>query len=350
MTRRKTQFAALLAMILLLSGCGYTGQKTANLSIVYGCMAVLSFVLLVACGWTVKKSDPWLLLLFASVFVVNTGYFALSVSANLMQALWANRVAYLGSVFLPAAMLLIMLNVTDTPCPKWLPTALLVLGIPVFLVAASPGYLNIYYKEVSFAVVNGVSVLQKVYGPWHILYLFYLLGYFCAMVGVTVQALVKRKMDTVAQALVLVFAVFANIGVWLIEQMVRIDFEILSVSYIISALFLLGLHFMMQEHTKLQEELSRKKDEASGQGENAVIEQVTESNFEQFRSGLQTLTKTEQLVYECYIAGKTTKQIMEELNIKENTLKFHNKNLYGKLGVNSRKQLLEICKFLENNP
>jgi DNA-binding CsgD family transcriptional regulator len=31
---------------------------------------------------------------------------------------------------------------------------------------------------------------------------------------------------------------------------------------------------------------------------------------------------------------------MEQLNIKENTLKFHNKNIYGKLGVSSRKQLI----------
>ena len=36
------------------------------------------------------------------------------------------------------------------------------------------------------------------------------------------------------------------------------------------------------------------------------------------------------------------------LNIKENTLKFHNKNLYHKLGVSSRKELLEIYKLIRN--
>ena len=38
---------------------------------------------------------------------------------------------------------------------------------------------------------------------------------------------------------------------------------------------------------------------------------------------------------------------MAELNIKENTLKFHNKNLYSKLGVSSRKQLLEIYRTIK---
>jgi len=41
---------------------------------------------------------------------------------------------------------------------------------------------------------------------------------------------------------------------------------------------------------------------------------------------------------------------MNTLNIKENTLKYHNKNLYGKLGVSSRKQLLERAASLNSEP
>ena len=32
------------------------------------------------------------------------------------------------------------------------------------------------------------------------------------------------------------------------------------------------------------------------------------------------------------------------MNIKETTLKYHNRNLYGKLGVSTRKELLELHK------
>ena len=67
----------------------------------------------------------------------------------------------------------------------------------------------------------------------------------------------------------------------------------------------------------------------------------------QFRQGMLALTKTEKLIFQCYLAGKSTKDILEELSIKENTLKFHNKNIYGKLGVSSRKQLLEVYRALE---
>ena len=38
---------------------------------------------------------------------------------------------------------------------------------------------------------------------------------------------------------------------------------------------------------------------------------------------------------------------MLRLSIKENTLKFHNKNLYSKLGVSSRKELLKVHRAIE---
>ena len=73
---------------------------------------------------------------------------------------------------------------------------------------------------------------------------------------------------------------------------------------------------------------------------------VSREAREFFAAGLETLTPTEREVYEGYLAGETTKELMQRLNIKENTLKFHNKNLYGKLGISSRKQLLEIAASL----
>ena len=59
---------------------------------------------------------------------------------------------------------------------------------------------------------------------------------------------------------------------------------------------------------------------------------------------LPRLTYTERLIYDLYLQGKSTKEVLQEMNIKENTLKYHNKNIYGKLGVSSRKQLLETAR------
>ena len=288
--------------------------------------------------------------MFSSVLVVNIGYTFLSMSTCLEMALWANRIAYLGSVFLPLAMLMIILNVTNTKFKRWLPICLFTLSVIVFFIAASPGILPIYYKTVYFAIVDGVSTLVKVYGPLHPLYLVYLLGYFAAMVAVIIRASIKKTIDTTSHAVVLAIAVFVNIGVWLIEQLTDIDFEFLSISYIISELFLLGVHLVINEIQRLREVVRIKEEALQAtlvNEEPKRIDDVPAEEKEVFARGLETLTPTEKLIYEAYLNGMSTKEIMSELNIKENTLKFHNKNLYSKLGVSSRKQLLEVCKAIK---
>lgn len=350
MRRYVTGFFLLPLLLLSLSGCHAIGDKNASLSVIYCITASLSLLLLAGYCFVAKKKDPWFLLLFTSVLVVNIGYLALAISRNLDEALLANRLAYLGSVFLPLSMLMIILNVTNIRYRKWLPGLLIGLSIVVFFIAASPGYLDIYYKEVTFQKINGVTVLDKTYGPLHGLYLIYLVGYFAAMVSTIIYSTLQDKVDSVSYAAILAVAVFVNIGVWLIEQLVRIDFEILSVSYIISESFLLGLHLFIEE-TKKQKAVPIPQ--AGTAGDPPATPQpanmpesipVDPAQIAVFRSGLAQLTPTERIIYECYIDGKTTKQIMEQLNIKENTLKFHNKNLYSKTGVCSRKQLVELQK------
>ena len=283
------------------------------------------------------------MLLFSSVLVVNIGYYALSVSNTLAQALWTNRVSYLGSVFLPACMLLIILNAANIAYPKWLPRLLAGIGAVVFLIAASPGVSTLYYKEVSLVTVNGTAMLQKVYGPLHFLYAVYLTVSFAAMVAVIAYAAAKKKVHSTGHVVILAIAVFVNLGVWFVEQLVKLDFEVLSISYIISELFLLGLHLVVSEHQKLQglvQEANLRAAELKATME--ASNSIPADRRTQHHTNVKGLTPTEKTIFDAYLQHMTTKEIMALLNIKENTLKYHNKNLYQKLGVSSRKELQEI--------
>ncbi len=60
-----------------------------------------------------------------------------------------------------------------------------------------------------------------------------------------------------------------------------------------------------------------------------------------------TLTPKEREIFDYYLAGKKAKEIMELAVINQNTLKYHNKNIYSKLGVTSRKQLLEYAALMK---
>lgn len=338
--------------IFLLSqaGCSSVGQKAASFTIIYAAAAVLSLLLLIGYCFLVPKRDSWFLLLFASVFVVNVGYFTLSISQALGEALLANRISYLGSVFLPMSMLMIILNATKTQHPKWLWPSLVGIGLVIFLITASPGYLDIYYREATLIKVNGASALDKEYGPLHFLYMVYLLGYFGSMIAVIISAMCKRQLSSPAHAIILLIAVFVNICVWLIGQLVNIEFEFLSVSYVITELFLLGLHVILMETERLRQNLANQAvpAEAPVPAPAPSSKPDLQQQSHHFLKGLEELTQTERMVFDAYVNGLSTKEVMAKLNIKENTLKFHNKNLYSKLGVNSRKQLLEIYRYLQN--
>ena len=162
MKRSLASLSPLPLCMLFLSGCGPIGEKAASMAVVYGVSAILSLLLLVGYCRIAKKCDSWYLLLFVSVLIVNIGYFALAISQSLDEALLANRISYFGSVFLPLSMLMIIINATHIQYRKWLTTVLLSLAVVVFLIAASPGYLPIYYKDVSFVIEDGVATLQKV--------------------------------------------------------------------------------------------------------------------------------------------------------------------------------------------
>lgn len=311
------------------------------LTVVYGATTGFAALLLVAMLFFVRPRDGWFILLFSAVTVVNAGYFALALSHTLEGALFAHRVAYLGSTVLPPAMLFILLRVTDRPYPRWLPTLLLCTAALVFFVTISRGY----YREVSLTFTDGTAVLQKEYGPLHIVYPLYLLTYFAAMVTLVLQAVFKKVMSTAAHAAVLTVAVFVNLAVWGAEQFMDNTFECLSVSYIISELFLLGLHLVLAETRRLTALIQR----AVPPQERATLPPpaaVSDPSLRLFVEGVGRLTPTEKAIFEAHLARMTTEEILTTLCITENTLKFHNRNLYGKLGVSSRKELYAVYKQL----
>ena len=71
------------------------------------------------------------------------------------------------------------------------------------------------------------------------------------------------------------------------------------------------------------------------------------ADFERFMGNLKTLTATETAVFNLYMHGRTAQQIADELIVTNNTVKFHNKNIYKKLGVSSLKVLRVYIRMMK---
>ena len=221
------------------------------MSTAYGLTALISLCMVGVCVMADKKRDVWLLFVFASVSVCNLGYFMMSVSKVLGDALNSNRLAYLGSVFLPFFMLMMVLRFCGIKRRPKMTAALVTLGIIMLGITTSPGILPIYYSTVDIEFVNGTTKLVREYGPFHLLYYVYLIGYMLSMIGVTLYAIGKKKIKSRIHTVLLLFTVFCNIAIWLAEQFLPRGFEWLSVSYIVTECLILVIYRSMQKQGHL---------------------------------------------------------------------------------------------------
>lgn len=96
----------------------------------------------------------------------------------------------------------------------------------------------------------------------------------------------------------------------------------------------------LEEYALAQSEIQHLSDEHK--------KEIVLEDYEFFLCNLSTLSPAEYKIYELYLSGKTAKEIVDILGITENTLKYHNKNIYSKLGISSRKQLLRFATLKQH--
>ena len=93
-------------------------------------------------------------------------------------------------------------------------------------------------------------------------------------------------------------------------------------SYLFSEVILIGLHWILQDDAKAVR----------------TSPDVTATLMERLPDGV-TLNAREQEVLSAILANVPRKEIAAAMNLSENTVKTHTRNLYKKLGVSNREEL-----------
>ena len=139
----------------------------------------------------------------------------------------------------------------------------------------------------------------------------------------------------------------ANQYIHLEEQLAALQNEIQQVR--------LQMEQTQQEKLQAQQEREQAQQQfnfAQAALEKAIekkLESVDPDSYQMFIDNLATLTPKEEDIFILYVQGCSTKDIISQLGITENTLKYHNKNIYSKLGVKTRKELLQYIELMRNS-
>ena len=290
------------------------------MTVIYAVLSVLALMLLFAYGKLVRKKDLWMQVLFGCILVVNVGYTALSAARTVAWAVVFNGLVYLGSVFLSMCMFLVIYRLCGYTHTRRLPMSLAAVALMMFAIVCTP----LYYESVSLDVVDGAAKLIKDYGPLHNTYLVYLLGYFTAMVVTILRSVGQHRLPSHKHAVLMAAVVLGNIAFWFIEKFIPWNFEFLSVSYLFSEIILLGLCWIMQDADTVRADPA-----------------VTDALLTRLDV---TLNPREREVLDAILADVPRKEIAEQMNLSENTVKTHTRNLYKKIGVANRQELYDLIQ------
>ncbi len=145
-------------------------------------------------------------MLLSSIVIINVGGFAILMNArNVEVALEANRVTYIGGCLLPLLVLKIGAGLCNLKIKMRWYLVLAVFAFVTLALAWSGGYGGLYYTDAWIEVIDGLTVLHKTYGPWHLVYNFYLGFYVIFAIGIIIRAIRNRKTYSNSMALYYAF-------------------------------------------------------------------------------------------------------------------------------------------------
>ena len=102
---------------------------------------------------------------------------------------------------------------------------------------------------------------------------------------------------------------------------------------------------LLEEYGKTQTEFEKAQAELARLAYSRQAE-IDPDAYALFLDGIETLTQTERKIFNYYLDGLGIKEIADTMSVKESTVYSHNKNIYGKLGINSLKQLLRYAALM----
>jgi len=171
----------------------------------------------------------------------NMGYFAVSISTNVSEALLANKITYIGSCTLPIILFVTIAHVSNVrihPAPK---VALCLYSGFVFVMSLTPGYTDWYYKEAELAKFHDATILVKEYGWSHSLFTILLYGCLVLSVGILCYILYTQKNVSVFNVVILLIMEILSILLYILSDLFTKGFEITAVIYVFDAVGMLIL-------------------------------------------------------------------------------------------------------------
>ncbi|MBO4809399.1 MAG: hypothetical protein J5537_10185 [Lachnospiraceae bacterium] len=153
----------------------------------YFVTALLSLICSIIYFWKWRRNfELCFTIVYLMVPFVNVGYLLAAVSIDLGEAITATKITYLGGCYLMMLIMISIFTLCQMKLPRWAIFVFTAVSTSVYIAVLTIGHSEIFYKDVSLVVEDGVTVLKKSYGPMHAVFYILLFVYF----GLSVAAII----------------------------------------------------------------------------------------------------------------------------------------------------------------
>ena len=173
------------------------------------------------------------ILLVIIVAIGNGGFYALSRSQNLEEAIIANNISYVIGIFAPVTVFRVVCSICRVHLKRIFMLIEYAIQILIYLSLFTIGRSGLFYKTVEYHTDPTVH-LTKIYGPMHTAYFLTLIFYTLSSLIVGILSLQKKSKVSSSNVVIVIFVNLLVVGIYIIERLTRIPYELMPVAYVIS--------------------------------------------------------------------------------------------------------------------
>lgn len=216
-----------------------------NIYLLCATISLIELILLVTASEN-RHQDIYMAMIVALIAITNFGNYFLTISKNLETALLANRIAYIGGVWIPLCAFMTTSKLCRIKIHPVVVVLFAVFNFIVFALAMSVGHSHIYYSSSSIEFVNGITVLKTVYGPAHLIfYIMLAVETSLAIFVVFYTCFIKHKSIPLIVVVFTILAVVLPRSVYILRRIFDFHLDIMPIAYTIAGtLFLLAYSSM----------------------------------------------------------------------------------------------------------
>lgn len=186
--------------------------------------------------------------IFYTIALANGGYLFLALSTNIEEALLANKIVFVAGAFLPFFMYLGLLNLCKVKIGNVLQVPLLALSSIMYLLGASAGYTDFFYKNAHFIAKNGIGGFEANYGTGYIIFTIVILIYATAFLSTVFIAFLQKKNVSYHSLASLIFIGSTLFLSYDLSKNIGIDAIVMPAVFIISEIILLTIIHRMGKY------------------------------------------------------------------------------------------------------